>query len=256
MNSLVLINAKYEQCEPSKPIIGGYFPTFSAFHYITEGYGYYNGVRLGPGQFFCGATNHLCGYIPDEKEPWSYYFFEIAGNFDDGLFRAYSIDPEKPYGDFLCMDEIPKLFQLYMQYKNRCTDNPEFYRMLAGTLLAMHNARPKPDTEPDTQHHIREITNYIDTYYHQHITVEEIASHFHFSRKYMRNLFVRKIGLSPKQYLQKVRMEKAAFLLRETIYEIGTIAVSTGHSDIFAFSKAFRNYFGISPSEYRRSHKE
>ena len=238
-------------------MIGGYFPTYSAFHYITHGYGYYNGVRLGPGQFFCGVTNHLCGYIPDTDEPWAYYYFELSGKIDDSLFYRYNIDPDNPYGDFLCMEEIPKILQLFSQYKNRFLSNTEYFQMLSGTLLALHKAQPRElDTEPVTQRHIREITFYIDTYYHQNISIEEISAQFFLSRKYMRNLFVRQIGLSPKQYLQKVRMEKAADLLKETEYDIGAIAISTGHSDVFSFSKAFKKYYGISPSRYRQQYGE
>ena len=47
-------------------------------------------------------------------------------------------------------------------------------------------------------------------------------------------------------------MERAAMLLARYGYNVTVTAASVGYPDLFAFSRAFRRYFGISPSEYSR----
>ena len=48
-------------------------------------------------------------------------------------------------------------------------------------------------------------------------------------------------------------MKKAEELLRSTNYKVVEIATSVGYDDQLAFSKAFRLFFGISPTEYRKN---
>lgn len=61
--------------------------------------------------------------------------------------------------------------------------------------------------------------------------------------------------MSPKQYLQQLRMEKAAELLTNTTYKVSLISSSVGYDDQLAFSKNFKHFYGISPLKYREEQK-
>ena len=71
------------------------------------------------------------------------------------------------------------------------------------------------------------------------------------SREYLMKLFKQEYGLGIHEYVQKVRMEKAKELLDDTQLKIQEISEMLGFKDKNYFSKAFRNYYSISPSEYR-----
>ena len=101
-------------------------------------------------------------------------------------------------------------------------------------------------------HHVAAIMNFIDENYDKRITIEEIANKFYLNKNYMRTLFVKQLGLSPKQYLQRVRMKRAAFLLIETESDVALIAKSVGYDDALLFSKMFKQYWGVSPVQYRK----
>lgn len=60
-------------------------------------------------------------------------------------------------------------------------------------------------------------------------------------------------GMTPSQYLAKARLNEATSLLRETDRSIAEVAVEVGFSDHSAFSRAFRQATGMTPSEFRAS---
>lgn len=62
------------------------------------------------------------------------------------------------------------------------------------------------------------------------------------------------MGLSPRRYLEQVRLEESCRMLAETTQPIKAIAVAIGFDDAFYFSRRFQQKFGISPSDYRRAH--
>ena len=80
------------------------------------------------------------------------------------------------------------------------------------------------------------------------IAKEACVSRFHFVR-----LFKGKLGLTPHEYLVKLRLEKAAHLLRTTDLGIVDIAGSCGYSHAGRFASAFRKAYFASPSVYRRN---
>jgi iron complex transport system substrate-binding protein len=59
------------------------------------------------------------------------------------------------------------------------------------------------------------------------------------------------IGLSPKEFIVRVRMERAAALLRESSQTISEISDGLGYQDVGFFSRQFKQKFGISPARFR-----
>ena len=80
----------------------------------------------------------------------------------------------------------------------------------------------------------------------------DISEKFHLSKNYIRNLFVKYLGVSPKKYIQEKRMERAKTLLLETDISIATVALSVGYDDALLFSKMFSKQFSLSPQKYRQ----
>ena len=54
---------------------------------------------------------------------------------------------------------------------------------------------------------------------------------------------------SPREYLAALRMNKAAELLCEG-FGVSVVAASVGYPDVFSFSRAFKNYYKIPPTQY------
>jgi two-component system response regulator YesN len=98
---------------------------------------------------------------------------------------------------------------------------------------------------------IYEIKEYIDSNYCQEIRISLFTDKYFLSREYLMKLFKNEFGCGIYEYVLRVRMEKARELIADPTVKIHSIAQMLGYSDNNYFSKAFRNYFGISPSDYR-----
>ena len=87
------------------------------------------------------------------------------------------------------------------------------------------------------------------------VAVTDFARRANLSESAFYKRCVAETGLSPKQFMQRKRMEQARILLRYSGMPIQSIAEQLGYSSIFSFSKAFRKEFGKSPRFYRNDTK-
>jgi transcriptional regulator GlxA family with amidase domain len=86
-------------------------------------------------------------------------------------------------------------------------------------------------------------------------TVESLACHVSLSRSAFSAKFKQLVGESPMQYVTRVRLTKAAALLRRDSATLVEVASSIGYDSEVAFSKAFRRYFSIAPGAYRQGRR-
>jgi AraC-like DNA-binding protein len=96
--------------------------------------------------------------------------------------------------------------------------------------------------------------DYIDAYYSEPVRIEDVARTAHLSTAHFTRQFGRTFGESPQQYLASRRLERAAFLLRNTDYTFARICVTVGLSSVGSFTTAFRRVYGLKPTEYRAQH--
>ncbi|WP_429142214.1 response regulator transcription factor [Anaerotaenia torta] len=82
-------------------------------------------------------------------------------------------------------------------------------------------------------------------------TLEEAAMTAHLSSSYLSRLFKSRTGCSFSEYLLQKRMERACVLLSNTGNKIYEISDEIGYDSPKNFSRTFRNYYNISPKEYR-----
>jgi AraC-like DNA-binding protein len=84
------------------------------------------------------------------------------------------------------------------------------------------------------------------------ITIEQLAEALGYHRTYFSQLFKQHTGLSPRQYLMQVRLNKAKELLQEQDLTIQQVAYSVGYSDPLYFSKQFKLATGNTPVEFKK----
>jgi AraC family transcriptional regulator of arabinose operon len=94
------------------------------------------------------------------------------------------------------------------------------------------------------------ILKYIENHLAENITIEDLAKIAHFHPNYFIHFFKSLLGLSPIQYINKIKMEKAKMLLMTTDMSITEIAESVG-TQLYYFSRSFKNYTGFAPSAFR-----
>lgn len=98
---------------------------------------------------------------------------------------------------------------------------------------------------------VKSIVQYLQVNYAKEINFTEIASTYNFSASYLTKIFKEFTGISPIKYLIDYRIKIAKKLLRDTDLTVKEIAEKTGFIDQFYFSKCFKNYSGVTPSQYK-----
>lgn len=85
------------------------------------------------------------------------------------------------------------------------------------------------------------------------MSIEEMARQVELSESRLRALFKSNLGLTPNQYVRKIKMDSAANQLRNSYCRIAEIAASLGFNDNSRFVRYFKEAYGMTPTEYRRS---
>lgn len=100
---------------------------------------------------------------------------------------------------------------------------------------------------------LNSILSYINENIYQPLMVSDICSEFSISRTYIQELFTKYLLTTPKSYISQVKLSQSKLLIKESKYTISEIALMLGFSSIHYFSRAFKEEFGISASEYANS---
>ena len=103
---------------------------------------------------------------------------------------------------------------------------------------------------------IRNIHQYLLDNLHQRITIEELASQFLINPTTLKSVFKAVYGTSIASHISEHRMQAAARLLTETPKSIKEIANAVGYESQSKFSKVFKEYYDVIPTEYRNLHTQ
>lgn len=110
-------------------------------------------------------------------------------------------------------------------------------------------------SEPDNLNFNEKIIYIIKKYVNENyrdVTLEDLTKLVHMNPDYISKFFKQKTNQNFSDYLIEVRMKNAARLLDDVRYKIYEISDMVGYSNSFNFTRTFKNYFGMSPSEYRK----
>jgi DNA-binding LacI/PurR family transcriptional regulator/AraC-like DNA-binding protein/signal transduction histidine kinase len=100
---------------------------------------------------------------------------------------------------------------------------------------------------------IKHALAYLHQHYHHQITRRQVAKAAGMSEDYLSRLFHRELGLSPWDYLNRLRIEQAKARLRDTDENIQVVARRVGFHDRAYFSRIFRKLTGVPPQTFRES---
>lgn len=110
-------------------------------------------------------------------------------------------------------------------------------------------------TEPDKRHHdhncVEEVQRYIRQNMDQPLNREVLADIAGFSVPHLHRIFTATKGERLARYVRRVRLERAGMKLRFGAVDITEVALAAGYESHAAFSRAFKQQFGLSPSEFR-----
>ncbi|WP_127533952.1 AraC family transcriptional regulator [Paenibacillus kobensis] len=213
------------------------------------------------GDSFIIFPGELFSYQADALDPWHYVWVSFIGSSAQALLATVGITPEKPIVAGGRLTDIRTLYSSLMDSLSK-TDEPRiadlessgWLRLLLSCLGQANRAEPAiavDTTAIDRQ--IEQAIRFMSLHYAQPVSIEQLSRTLGYHRTHLSRMFKRMTGLSPKQYLMQIRLERAQKLLTDTTMPIDQVAVSAGFNDALYFSKKFRSWAGASPSAYRQA---
>ena len=96
---------------------------------------------------------------------------------------------------------------------------------------------------------VKQSQQYIQQNFSENISLESLSEIYHIHPNYLSRAFKKYTEYNFNEYLTKVRMEKAIFLLRQPSARIQEVSQMLGYTDSKYFSKVFKKHYGITPSQ-------
>lgn len=131
-----------------------------------------------------------------------------------------------------------------------------FARLEKKEFLPFSETGESPGSEFDIRtgaKKIRDICAYLEASYDKPLSLEDIARESGFSASYLSRYFKAKTGLCLFDYINRLRIKRACYLLKNTDKKIIEIAYDAGYNNLSFFNRIFRRTMRCSPAEYRRT---
>lgn len=106
-----------------------------------------------------------------------------------------------------------------------------------------------PAESPENEYNL--IMQFLSEF-HSHITLEDLCTHFGRSKSHISHMFKNTSGMSIRDYCNKLKLEDAKKLLKETDFSVTEIAFEVGFNDTSYFIHLFSEKYGITPLQYRK----
>lgn len=200
-------------------------------------------------------TAHTYGAHP--SNPWTIHWVHAAGGHLGEYLRrlgATAAAPVLPIGEDLQLTrlfhEVVKSLQRGFSFPDLLQASHALAHLLA--LLIRHRHDGNHDVSDAAQKAAQSIV-YMSEHLDQPLRVTELAALANVSPTHFTVLFKEQTGCSPREYLHLLRIHRACQLLHDTAFSVKDIAARLGYQDPFHFSRQFKAFQGLSPSEYRAS---
>lgn len=144
-----------------------------------------------------------------------------------------------------------KLFSVWV------AKNDGYYFECFSLLYRILAELQKQNYLPESQYlAIKPAITYINEHFmSEKISVTDLAARCQISESYLKKLFLKKFGLPPVKYIIQLKINYACDLLRSERYTISQTAEICGYGNVYYFSRQFKEYMGVSPSEFTERYK-
>lgn len=190
-----------------------------------------------------------------EKISSSYLTINFKMNFNHADLLCNKIFSLKRDSYFIVTKLIEELSNdnLYSNDLSLC-----YLKELIIQMLRLDNSHfhSKPTTHMQQTYEnelLNDILLYIDNNIYEKISVSTLCEHFCISTSMLHSLFRKNMNNTAKNYINELKLSKSKELIRNSTHTLSEISEMLGFSSIHYFSKKFKSYFNISPTEYSKS---
>ena len=216
------------------------------------------------GGFFLAAPNFANQFVVETSYELRSLVFPVA-EWQDALDQAadgrFSFDRPEFYGGTFASPTIRSAFRnLWTMYEKEGALTHLLARAAGCEILAelcrlggAPISHPKGGLAPWAERRCQELMR---ARISENIRLDELAAEARLSTFHFARMFKQSLGVSPRAYMTRLRLEKACELLERTDLPITQIALEVGYSSNQVLARVFGKHMRISPSEYRRAARD
>jgi AraC-like DNA-binding protein len=225
-------------------------------HIVASGRGTFyaegKAYPLGAGQGFIIFPGQVTTYRADDRDPWVYGWIGYEGRGASMLTEATGLTRADPvFSVDWREDPLERIRRVTRAASGERLYDLMLLSQLYALLYEIGRARPSPREDPAAQIH-RKAVWYLEGNFQRDVRIQDAAAFVGLSRSQLFRVFQKLDGMSPMAYLNGLRVEQAARLLRGTGLTLEQVAASSGFASVRRLSAMFRAATGISPGAYRR----
>lgn len=231
-------------------------------HYVLSGSGVFHCLgkeyRLEAGAAFFIYPGELVRYDADPESPWAYRWIAYKGGHVDELLARLGISPQSPVIQNPYSPKTSSLFRRIERVLGKGEPSCDlqasgWLRLILAELVGsrQHPEASAPEPEAQITRQVEQAIRWLTLQYSQQISIEHMAQTLGYHRTHLSKMFKQHTGMSPMQFLLKIRMERARLLLGEPL-TVEQVAASVGFPDALYFSKQFKKWYGLAPTDYRQ----
>ena len=201
--------------------------------------------------FIVDIPSDHCYRLPKSSKHWEFIYVEFSKEAHHLLRDIYQANGQVIHMGNQENEFIQLFWETYEMAINDHFINPyqnseQAYRLIMTLASYFYEKNKVKVLSPK----IEKCKTFIDCYYMRQIGLEDISkltknSKFHLSRE-----FEKEVGLPPIKYLNKVRIEQAMILLTSQDIKVEEVAKKVGFMNANYFSKVFKKYTHLSPSQF------
>lgn len=226
-----------------------------------------------PGNYFIVPPYVNHGYAPINNEKFCIYNVCFTPNIID---KSFSIDTpisemlEHPLvglnvknKDFSSLDKVffcndsSMLFTVgtaMTEYAHKSAEYSKVLQHIVCMILVMLSRNLSSTTDEDKENNfVSEIKDYINENFSSNVELGTICKKLGYNSHYVGNTFKKQTGLTFTEYLHKVRIKRACFLLTSTTMSIAQVANEIGYQNVTYFYRVFKAKMGVDPKTFRNS---
>lgn len=231
----------------------------TSFHWVVQGAVRVTSlditVELREGDLFCLFPGQPYVYETmqgsEGDTPLKMIWLAMEGNQMPLLTTELGLKPDRYWLNGVMTNEISEALRSLLGVIAAKRSNVFLEQRLLSELFYKLNLQVNRAISKEKENWLEQVKEFFDLHYTEHIRVEDAASHFGYHRSHLYAAFLKKYGISPQRYLAAKRLDKGAELLKTTSLSVTEIAYSLGYSELYAFTRAFTTYMGVSPRAFR-----
>lgn len=229
--------------------------------YVLEGIAFYNKLQesayVSEDRLIVSGCNAKMSFSRATPQ-WKFFYVAISGThakfYYDTIRSCKSVIPAGPAANSLaiCFTDLCSLPRPESVY-----DNMQVCYLIHQILHELIQVTREPDGGSalsfGSAHVVDQARKYIEEHYRETLTIDFICQQMNFSKFYLCRLFKEQTGQTLHRYLTDYRINKSKEYLTRSRLTIHAIAREVGFKNTLAYSRAFKQYVNMTPSEYREA---